>query len=786
MRRVLLVCLVAAAGCEGIIGEVKGEASTPEEMGPAPELSCTPTDYVGIRLEAIVEAYTTQVHPIVVGAERGCIACHASTSSRMFVVTEDGTETFHRLRAANWFKDQPGSFVSRLTNPDVRTRMPQGLPAWSKTQIEAVARVSCMIQGLEQSGGLAADEQFPPELLTAWDGGANGDYDNTFINYLQLKSKVAAVFNDDWRRAGALPDGGAGPMEDRFDKNIGLFGGVNFRSNFVEARASTPEFLLGLDQLAPDVCGRAASARTGPFQGIDVVASIVDVPAETTTTFEAETVNIGNRTGVGSPSTNPAGFFCYTNCDLTADYDALAPGDYRVTVRARADNDDGGNGPKIDVRLGAVQASMPLTFTDQAQYVEQSVVIRITAAGRQPVTVSYINDYNNPVPAGGDRNVYLDRFTITGPLGQGTGTARSTAAKTAIDTLFQRMLFRHATTAEQGSTYTLLRDLAVLGGTQTEAWSGVCEALVRHPDFLFTVPPSFAAVTGAARERLIAVGLSQHLLGRPPTDAELNVLSTQGYPAFVDAALASPDFEKYYFTRVQLRIESQGTAESDEPARLWTHVVVNRLPFARILDADFTVDVNGAKQTRPAEHGKTGVLTMKGYVGSKPGLPHYNYPARVLSGFMGTVFEVPPEVFDQRGTATATSTVDPTSVCYSCHQLLTPLAHQRLKWADDGTYRTMDEQNQPIDDSDRSLVPTYPYKGNGIEAFSTRAVKKEAFVRRMIAMQFRLLMGRELRFRDDERELYRQLWDVATTSQGDLKAVLRHVALSPTFTRGAP
>jgi len=56
----------------------------------------------------------------------------------------------------------------------------------------------------------------------------------------------------------------------------------------------------------------------------------------------------------------------------------------------------------------------------------------------------------------------------------------------------------------------------------------------------------------------------------------------------------------------------------------------------------------------------------------------------------------------------------------------------------------------------------------------------------MIAMQFRLLMGRELRFRDDERDLYRQLWDVATTSQGDLKAVLKHVALSPTFTRGAP
>lgn len=806
MRHLWAIGLVFVLGCEGIISRVgsdfidgagggdgagaggggAGSAGGGSEEGPPPDLSCDPTNYVGVRLEAIVDAYNADVHPLVVGSEQGCIACHAANSNRLFIVSADGTDTFHRLRGGDYFKDQPGSFVSRLMNADPRARMPQGKPAWTKPQVEAVARVGCMIRGLEMSGGLAADEQFPPELMSPWTGAANTDYDNTFINFLQLRSKVSAVFNDDWRRAAALPDGGAGAMEDRFDKNIGLFGGVNFRSHFVEARATTPEFLLGLDQLGPDVCGRAVTAKTGPFAGADPALPVIDVPAETSTTFEAETVTITNRANVGSATTNPAGFFCYTNCELTADYTALAPGDYRVTVRAKADNDDGGNGPKIGVQLGAVSAAMPLTFTDQTQYVDQSVTIRITAAGRLPITVSYINDYNNPVVAGGDRNVSLDRFTVTGPLGAGTGTTRSVAAKATINTLVQRMLFRPATTAEQDSLYTLLKDLTLLGGTQTDAWSGVCDALMRHPDFLFLVPPSSADVTGAAKQRLLAVGLAQHLLGRPPTPAEFTTLTTQGYPALVDALLSSPDFERYYFTRVQLRIESQGTPESDEPARLWTHVVVNRLPFARILDAEFTIDPSGARQTRPAEHGKTGVLTMKGYLSSKPGLPHYNYPARVLSGFMGTVFEVPPEVFDQRGTATATSTVDPASVCYTCHQLLTPLAHQRLKWADNGDFRSVDEQGQAIDDSDRGLVPTYGYKGNGLEAFSTKAVKKESFVRRMLAMQFRLLMGRELRYREDERELYRQLWDVSTTSQGDLKAVLKHIATSTTFTRGAP
>jgi len=196
------------------------------------------------------------------------------------------------------------------------------------------------------------------------------------------------------------------------------------------------------------------------------------------------------------------------------------------------------------------------------------------------------------------------------------------------------------------------------------------------------------------------------------------------------------------------------------------------------------VDTNFGQQTRPAEHGKTGVLTTKGYLSSKPGLPHYNYPARVLSGFMGSIFEVPPEVFDQRGTSTAASTVDPSSICYSCHQLLTPLAHQRLSWADDGTFRTT-LNGAPVDDSDRGLVANYPYKGPGLASFATKAVKKEPFIRRMINTQVRLLIGRELRATTDERVLYKQLWDTAFANNGDLRPVLKSVANSPTF-RGSP
>jgi len=202
------------------------------------------------------------------------------------------------------------------------------------------------------------------------------------------------------------------------------------------------------------------------------------------------------------------------------------------------------------------------------------------------------------------------------------------------------------------------------------------------------------------------------------------------------------------------------------------------------LTAEYSVDEQFQQQSRPAEHGKTGVLTVKGYLNNKPGLPHYNYPARVLSGFMGSIFEVPPEVFDQRGTATASSTVDPNSICFNCHQLLTPLAHQRLKWADDGTFRDMMD-GAAIDDSDRGLVATYPYKGPGLEAFTTKAVKKEPFIRRMINTQVKLLIGRELRSASDERVLYKQLWDTTFANTGDMRAVLKTVANSPNF-KGTP
>lgn len=732
-----------------------------------PDVSCDPTIPETVTLDDAINVFSGDVYPALTTGRSECVSCHAADSNRRFLVTTSASETFHLARSAGYFNDAPGSLLARVTNTDDSVRMPSGAPALSDAVVQALSRVGCMVRAYEAHGGVAADEEFPPALLQPYTGPAIDSYDNPFINYVQLRNKVRAVFNDEWVRNG----------ESQFEKNIGLFGGVNFTSHFVEARVATPDFLLGLDVLAPDVCGAAVANHTGPFTGLDLSAALVDVPAQVESKFEVESLTLPPTTQ-GNATSNPPGWFCWTNCTFSTAYNVPAAGTYRVTVRGKAQL-AAGVGPEVSAQIGAVTSSPNMSFSNTTAYEEQSTDLAITAVGSSAVSINFTNDANSN---GEDRNFYVDYLKVTGPLGTGTGTTRADAAKQKVNTLYQRMLYRDATAAEQADAYALLKDLSTLGPA-TDAWSGVCEALVRHPDFIFTMPPSVeVAPTAPLQEKLQFIALTQRLLGRPPTSAEFTQLTTDGFAAMVHQLINTQDFRDYYFNRIQLRIESQGTPESDEPARMWTFITTQGRNYEEVLTANYTVDTNWSLQHRPDAHGSTGVLTSKGYLSNKQGLPHYNYAARVFSGFMGNIFEVPPEVFDQRGTSTASSTVDPNSICFNCHQLLTPLSMQRLRWQDDGTY--LDDPT--IDDSDRGMVPSYEYKGPGLEAFSTKAVKKEPFVRRMINTQVKLLLGRELRSQDDERGLYKELWDTAHANSGDLRAVIEAVANSQTFKGETP
>lgn len=322
---------------------------------------------------------------------------------------------------------------------------------------------------------------------------------------------------------------------------------------------------------------------------------------------------------------------------------------------------------------------------------------------------------------------------------------------------------------------------------QQAAWEGLCRALLSHPDFLFTRPRSLADIRDPKqRQRLQLVKIAQDLLSRAPTQAELAQMDA-GTPLakIVDGYLASPQFKDFYFHRVRLYVESHGTPEQDEPARLWTWIALNNRPFKEILTADYTVDTNWQKQTRPAYYGKTGVLTMKGFIQGKPGLPHFNYPAQVTEKFLGYVFEVPDSVLAQRDGITAAATTDPSSVCYTCHKVLTPLAYQRSLWDDDGNFRVHDETGMKLDDSDQGLVKSYPYKGAGIEAFALQAQNKERFIRTILQTHFVWYFGREMRYDTDERGLYARLWNVAAQNNYAIRPLVRAIVLSPEYLNGS-
>jgi hypothetical protein len=332
----------------------------------------------------------------------------------------------------------------------------------------------------------------------------------------------------------------------------------------------------------------------------------------------------------------------------------------------------------------------------------------------------------------------------------------------------------------------VLRFTAPRRNTQQAAWEALCRALMRHPDFLFTRPPSlFHTSDPQEKQRLQLVKLALDLVGRPPNAAELRDLkSGTTLSALADRYLDSQEFRDFYFHRIRLYLESQGTVMQDEPARLWCYVAFKDLPFGEILTADYTVDPDFKKQPRPDYHGRTGLLTTKGFIEGKPGLPHYNYAAQVSMLFLGYVYEVPPEVIEQREGATALGTTDPNSICYSCHKVLTPLALQRSYWSDLGAFKKKDAKGQPIDATDQGLVENYPFKGEGMEAFSTQAVKKERFVRTMINTHFSFYFGRQMRHRADERVLYKRLWDEVHQDQFQIRRLIHALVTSPEYLEG--
>lgn len=302
-------------------------------------------------------------------------------------------------------------------------------------------------------------------------------------------------------------------------------------------------------------------------------------------------------------------------------------------------------------------------------------------------------------------------------------------------------------------------------------WAGLIEALLQSPEFLMPSDDPQAD----SHTRLVRVALD--LVGRVPTTEEFRRFERLGRLApMLDTYLESDDFRDFFLHRARIALRSRGTAESDEPARLWTYIATHDMSYRELFTADYTVGQDWVRSPRRPEHGPTGMLTMKGYLVGKPGLPKYTYPAQVLTFALGMQFEVSDAVEQAR--EEVVSTTDPASMCYSCHKLLTPLAFQRERWDIHGHYRTVDEEHNVIDDSDRGVVPDYPFKGPGLSAFANQVVKKERFVRAFVNQHHDMLFHRQLRVLEDQREVYKELYEFAVATELKIRPLLKKMILA--------
>ncbi len=367
----------------------------------------------------------------------------------------------------------------------------------------------------------------------------------------------------------------------------------------------------------------------------------------------------------------------------------------------------------------------------------------------------------------------------TGPF-SGTDPSK-TGQDDLVVQLYQKMLFRGPGDTELADANKLVSDLVSLSPNAVSAWAGLCEVLVRHPDSLFTLPPSYATATGDNKARLRVVKFANDFAGRPPTASEFADLAGKPSADIVDYFATLPEFRDYLFHRLRVRTESNGTAESDEPARLWAYLVTTGAPLQDLFGGDYSVDEAFGKAPRDSVHGKTGILTMPGFIKTKPGLPHYNYAARVITDYFGVIFNVTPEIQQMRLDTTVASTVEKGSACYSCHSVLTPLAYQRARWFDDGTYHATDDAGAPIDDSDRGLVDAYRFKGEGMGAFAEQAVRKEAFLRTTMQAHVNMFYGRPMRYQEDERDLYKTMWVTAFDDGGKLLSIIKNIVAYPGY-----
>lgn len=271
--------------------------------------------------------------------------------------------------------------------------------------------------------------------------------------------------------------------------------------------------------------------------------------------------------------------------------------------------------------------------------------------------------------------------------------------------------------------------------------------------------------------------MSLDLTHRGPTAAELEKVKSKSstLAQMADAYLSSTEFSSVVFDWYRREFPPTSVTpagiDTEEPARIVRHIVVNDRDFREVMTGNYTVGADGVSSMqvgRPA----AGVLSTQHYMSSARGLFRRVWAGRFERQWTGialTAVSVPPGPLDLSRDGLANN-----PACAGCHVHpvygIDALARFADCWKEDGTY-----------DGACTTPPAMflTRAGTGLPELGKLMVGSKEWKAQIVNFYFRLFFGRGLGV--SESEYYLAAAQTFEASGFRARALIKHLVTSPAY-----
>lgn len=283
--------------------------------------------------------------------------------------------------------------------------------------------------------------------------------------------------------------------------------------------------VLSLSALHIEAYDTAADALVDELFGLGYLPS-------KTTTFEAEGPGLTADNGGVWDVTH---WVLWTEGELASTVWVETAGNYTIHVDA-AGQQAGDEPVKMAVRVNGVDAATFDVVNESNAGFDATVHLD---AGRQTVSVAYLNEYKAPPEE--DRNLLIDRFAVTGPVGvprqphpnpslvidcDPVAIGEAACAEHVARTFGRKVFRRPLTESEVAERMAAYADVAALGGTWDEAMRGLLRSLLLAPQFIYRTEPDTTNGPRPLDGFELASRLSYFLWASTPDDRLLDLAQT--------------------------------------------------------------------------------------------------------------------------------------------------------------------------------------------------------------------------------------------------------------------